>query len=475
MSERTGWDRGLAVRADGKGMIGYAGSVLLRRYADRTGLTDALAKVLPVGVAHGWRDRAGLVVQLAVAIALGATNVSEAEQLQLHQGPLFGTGASDSTTHRALAAIDEETVGAIGWVRRAVRAHVWSLLHLRPGGFPWLTVAGKRLTGWIVIDMDATIITSASKKEQAAVTFKKTFGFHPLAAWCANTAECLAMLLRPGNAGSNTVADHITVLTEALTQIPGSSRAKILVRVDGAGATHDLLKHLEALNTARRTVRYTVGWTITDTDEKAIAKLPEQAWKTSLQQNGDLQEGYFVAELTGLNTREGWPERMRLIVRRVKPSGRQLKKLTDFEKKTGWRYSITATNIRHMWGIAGSHQAQFLDVLHRSHASVEDRVRTNKAMGLRNLPSKSFEVNRAWVLSANIAADLDAWVRLLALHDVEDLADAEPDTMRFRLYHLPARLTKHARRRWLRIDKSWPWAGAFTTGWQRLTDLPAVT
>jgi hypothetical protein len=75
----------------------------------------------------------------------------------------------------------------------------------------------------------------ASTKEQAAVTFKKTFGFHTLAAWCANTAECLAMLLRPGNAGSNTVADHITVLTEALTQIPGSSRAKILVRVDARG------------------------------------------------------------------------------------------------------------------------------------------------------------------------------------------------------------------------------------------------
>jgi hypothetical protein len=475
VSERTGWDRRLAVRADGKGMIGYAGAVLLRRCADRTGLTGALAKALPVGVGHGWRDRAELVVQLAVAIALGATNVSEAEQLQLHHRPLSGTGASDSTTYRALAAWDKKTVSAVARVRRTVRRHVWSLLHLRPGGFPWLAVAGKRLTGWIVIDMDATIITAASKKEQAAVTFKKTFGFHPLAAWCANTSESLAMLLRPGNAGSNTVADHISVLTEALAQIPGSSRAKILVRVDGAGATHDLLKHLEALNTARRTVRYTVGWSITDTDERAIAKLPETAWETSLQQNGELEEGYFVAELTGLNTREGWPQGMRLIVRRVKPSGRQLKKLTALEQKTGWRYSITATNIRHMWGVAGSHQPQFLDVLHRSHAGVEDRVRTNKAMGLHNLPSKSFEVNRAWMLTANLATDLDAWVRLLALHDVEDLADAEPDTMRFRLYHLPARLTKHARRRWLRIEKSWPWADAFTTGWQRLTNLPAVT
>ncbi|MGH3950571.1 MAG: hypothetical protein ACRDSE_15865 [Pseudonocardiaceae bacterium] len=70
---------------------------------------------------------------------------------------------------------------------------------------------------------------------------------------------------------------------------------------------------------------------------------------------------------------------------------------------------------------------------------MEDRVRTGKAMGLDNLPSASWEVNRGWMLTANIAADLDAWVRLLALHDIKDLADVEPETIRFRLYHLPAR------------------------------------
>jgi hypothetical protein len=473
--ERTGWDRRLAVRADGKGLIGHAGAVLLRVCADRTGLTGALAKVLPGGAGSGWRDRAQLVVQLAVAIALGATNLLEAEQLQLHHRPLFGTAASDSTVRRALAALDQAALGRIAKARRQVRRQVWSLLHLRPGGFPWLVVAGKRLTGWIVIDIDATVITSASKKAGAAVTFKKTFGFHPLAAWCANTTESLAMQLRPGNAGANTVSDHIAVLTDALTQIPGSSAAKILVRVDGAGATHGLLEHLEALNTARRTVRYTVGWKITDEDERAIARLPKAAWEVSLHQDGSLQEGYSVAELTGLNTREGWPQGMRLIVRRVRPTRRHLKKLTAFEKRTGWRYCVTATNIRHMWGIAGSGHSQFLDVLHRSHAGVEDRVRTNKAMGLGNLPSASWEVNRGWMLAANLAADLDAWVRLLALHDVDGLADAEPDTMRFRLYHLPSRLADHARRRWLRIDATWPWATAFTTCWQRLTALPTVT
>ncbi|MFE4578103.1 IS1380 family transposase [Streptomyces chartreusis] len=460
--------------ADGKGLVGHAGAVLLRRLADRVGLTRGLAGVLPSSLSAGWRERAGVLVQLAIAIGLGARSLLEAEQLQLHHRGLFGTAVSDSTMRRLLAGLDDTVLIKIAKVRRRVRRQVWMLLRLRPGGFPWLTVAGRYLKGWVVVDLDATIITSASKKEGAAATFKGTFGFHPLGGWCANTGESLAMELRAGNAGANTVDDHVRILTACLQQIPHSSQAKLLIRVDGAGATHGLLEHLEALNTKRRTVRYTVGWKITPEDETAIAKLPESAWETSLTQDGQLQEGYQVAELTGLNTREGWPEDMRLIVRRVRPSGRQMKKLTDFEKRTGWRYSITATNIRHLCGIAGSHQIQFLDALHRDHAEVEDRVRTNKTMGLTNLPSTSWDVNTGWMLAANLACDLDAWLRLLALHDHDKLAHAEPQTMRLRLYHLPARLAHHARRRYLRIERTWPWATAFTTCWSRLTKLPAA-
>ncbi|MEU2835228.1 IS1380 family transposase [Streptomyces lavendulae] len=371
--------------------------------------------------------------------------------------------------------MDEKILARISRARAKTRRHVWALLALRPGGFPWLTVAGKRLTGWIVVDIDATITTSASNKQGAAATFKKTYGFHPLAAWCANTQESLAMLLREGNAGAHTAAGHITVLAEALKQIPHSSQAKILVRVDGAGAAHELLERLEELNTARRTVRYTVGWKITDADEQAIALLPAGAWHDSLDQDATPDARAHIAELTGLNTRPGWPEGMRLLVRRVRPSRRQMKNLTVFEKHTGWRYQITATSIRHMWGIAGSHQAQWLDALARAHAVVEDRVKGNKAMGLRSLPSQSWDVNRAWMLTANLAADLDAWTRLLGLHDIDALALAEPETKRFRLYHLPARLTRHARRRWLTIARDWPWRDAFLTCWQRLTALPALS
>lgn len=100
-------------------------------------------------------------------------------------------------------------------------------------------------------------------------------------------------------------------------------------------------------------------------------------------------------------------------------------------------------------------------------------MRTNKAMGLHNLPSSSWEINRGWVLVANLAADLDAWLRLLTLHDDDELARAEPDTMRFRIYHLPARLARHARRRILRIERTWPWAEALTACWRRLVALPA--
>ena len=474
MKKRSGWDERLSVATGGKGLVGHAGAVLLRRCADRTGLTAALGAVFPPGRGPGWWDRGVVLVDVAVSIVLGAVCLSDIDLLA-HQAPVFGDLPSDSTMHRGLGGIDEAALTRIGKARAGVRRHVWNLLTLRPGGFPWLEVAGKVLTGWIVIDMDATLITAHSAKAGAAVTFKKGYGFHPLAAWCANTGESLAMLLRPGSAGSNTVTDHIQVLTDAIAQLPPGRRAKILIRIDGAGATHDLLAHIDALNTTRRVVRFTVGWMITDADEAAIAALPATGWTPSLHQDATVNHDAHAAEITGLSTRTGWSPRLRLIARRTHPAGRHKAKLTAFERATGWRYAIVATNIDRLPAITGSHQPQWLDALHRSHATVEDRVRTNKAMGLRNLPSQSWTVNRGWVLACNLAADLDAWTRLLGLHDQPDLTHAEPDTLRYRLWHLPARLTRHARQRRLTISNNWPWRNAFTLCWQRLGRLPAPT
>ncbi|WP_460546003.1 transposase, partial [Glycomyces halotolerans] len=241
-------------------------------------------------------------------------------------------------------------------------------------------------------------------------------------------------------------------------------------------ASHALLEHFSSLNTRWRRVYYTVGWAMRATEEAAIASLPETAWTEAVHTDGDLQHGYAVAELTALATRTGWPAGMRLIARRVRPSRRQIKNMTDFERATGWVYSVQATNIGHtgIGRLAGTGTIQFLDVLHRHHAVVEDRVRTDKACGLRLLPSQSWEVNESWLLAANMAADLDTWLKLLGLRDQAGLADAEITTMRHRLYALPARLAHHARKRTLRLAAHWPWAAAFALCWRRIGAIAPI-
>ena len=285
---------------------------------------------------------------------------------------MLGAAPSDTTVRRALELADPRTLGRIAKARARSRAHVWELIEDRPGGFPWLAIAGKPLTGWLVIDMDATLVTARSDKEGAAPAWKKGYGFHPLGAWCRNTRECLAMLLRPGNAGSNTFTDHEEVLAGALEQVPFRFRRNVIVRVDGAGASHALVRHLLSLNTARNKALFTTGWMITAADEDAIGKLPAGAWKPGIRQDGGTEEDKDVAEITHLLARaENWPDGLRWIVRRVKPSRRQAGNLTAFEKKTGWRYNVICTNIPDA-GIAevpGSHHPQFIDALHREHAT----------------------------------------------------------------------------------------------------------
>jgi len=236
--------------------------VLLRKLADRAGLTAALGPALPRSRRFPLVDRGIAVVSMAVAIALGATSMNDIALLA-HHAPVLGPEPSDTTVRRTLELADSRTLGKIARVRARVRAHVWELIAATPAGFPWLSIAGKVLEGWLVIDMDATLITARSDKQGAAPTYKKGFGFHPPGAWLANTAECVAMLLRPGNAGSNTVADHIAVLAAAIAQIPGRMRCRLLVRVDGAGASHELIGHLLSLASPRRMVLFTCGWMIT--------------------------------------------------------------------------------------------------------------------------------------------------------------------------------------------------------------------
>src|SRR6266705_4285631 len=400
----TGWDHALKVTGDGEGLVGHAGAVLLRKLADQAGLTAALGSALTRAGKFPLVPRGIALVSMAVAIVLGATSMNDITLLA-HHAPVLGAEPSDTTVRRTLELADPRTLDKIARVRSRVREYVWSLIAATPAGFPWLAVAGKLLAGWLVIDLDATLITAHSDKEGAAPTFKKGYGFHPLGAWLANTSESLAMMLRPGNAGPDTFADHLSVLTAAIRQIPSRMRSRLLVRVDGAGASHELITHLLSLSSRCRTVLFTSGWAITQSDEQAIGLLPAAAWQAAVDQGGVVQEDKHVAEITHLTSRAaGWPAGLRWIVRRTRPSRRQAGNLTAFERATGWRYSIIVTNIpaaRGIGGVPGSHHAQFTGVLHRQHAVVEDGVRTAKSMGLRNLP-KTWLVNCGWVLAAGL-------------------------------------------------------------------------
>ena len=301
-----------------------------------------------------------------------------------------------------------------------------------------------------------------SEKESAAPTFKGSFGFHPIGVWCDNTTELLAARLRPGNAGANTTADHIEVLSAAITQIPRQYRKNLLIRADGAGASHGLLDWLTEQNQLRgRHVEYSIGFALTEALRQGIVLIPEKAWTPALDADGGVRAGGDVAELTGLLDLSRWPDTMRVIVRRERPHpGAQL---SIFEERDGWRYQAFVTN-------TAAGQLPFLEARHRAHARVEDRIRHAKDTGLGRFPSRDFAVNQAWLSAVAIAADLTAWLRILAL--TGPLAKAEPKALRYRLLHVPARLTHSARRRHLRLPQTWPWVEDIVAAFARIMAIP---
>jgi hypothetical protein len=453
----TTWSKDLRVTGDGSGVASHTGLVLLRLLADRVGLTDALSTALRRHRFWPVHDRGRVLTDVAVMIADGGEAIADIDVLR-HQDAVLGPVAAPATVWRTLDGIDAAALRRIARARAAVRAYVWSRL----AALPAARAAGADLGPVVVLDVDSTIVVAHSEKDRAAPTYKATFGFHPIAVWCDNTGECLAVKLRPGNAGANHAGDHLDVLGEAFAQVPAGHRRRILVRADSAGASHHVLDWLQGRNTPRRQVEYSIGWRIDDDERAAIGALPETAWTPALDADGEVRDGAFVAELTGLLTLTGWPPGMRVIVRRERPHpGAQL---TLFEARDGWRYTAFVTNTP-----AGA--LQWLEVRHRAHARVEDRVRCAKDTGLGRLPSRQFPINAAWCLAAAIAADLIAWLQLLAL--TGELARAEPKTLRYRILHTAARHTRGQRRRWLRIPASWPWACAIADAFTRIAAIPA--
>ncbi len=427
------------------------------------------ARVVPQ-TAH---DPGRVLTDVAVMIADGGECISDIATLADQPG-VFGPVASDSTCWRVLDSIGDVELAAIEQARAAAREVAWAQRGEVTGtvlpaslvcGQPLLARDGRPV---LVIDEDATLVIAHSEKEQARPTFKHTFGFHPVLAFCDNTDEALTGSLRAGNAGSNTAVDHIGVVDAALVQVPEAFRHgyPILFRFDGADASKALLGHLHGLREQQVDAEYSVGWAVTTREHTAIAALPENAWAAAIDVDGDPRASAAVAELSGMfaaGALRDYPAGMRVFVRRERPHpGAQLDLI---EEADGWRYTCFATNTDH-----GQHA--FLDARHRSHARVEDRIRCGKDTGLSRFPSKLFAINQAWLTCALTAIDLLAWAQTILLHDQPDLARAEPKKLRYRLLHVAARLVRGGRRPRLKIDSTWRWAHALAAAFHRLHALP---
>jgi len=426
--------------------------------AEETGLVEAWDRVLLGTYKAMPIHMPGQVLgDLAVAIADGAVSISDLAALR-DQPDLFGSVASTPTAWRVLDRVSGDLLAGIRQGRAAARAAAW-----RAGAAP-------DLTGELHLDIDATILIAHSEKERAAPTWKRTFGFHPLVCFLDRpeiaSGEALAGIVRAGNAGSNTAADHIEILDLALANLPEAARprlgdptgARLVVRTDAAGATHAF-----AAACRQRGVGFSYGFAITEPIRQAITAIPEEVWAPAIEPDGDIREGAEVVEITRLVDLAAWPLGSRLIVRRERPHpGAQL---SLFDTVNEHRHTAFITDAARKV-VPG--QTAGLELRHRQHARIEDRIRQAKAAGLRNLPCRDVAENNAWLETVLAAADLVCWSKLICFADDDVIARCEIDTFRYRILHTAARLTHTGRRTNLRIDRTWTWARTLALGFNRL-------
>ncbi|KUN33792.1 transposase [Streptomyces olivochromogenes] len=436
-------------------MVSQAGGVLLVETVRKSGLDAAMSAALaPWRRPRAVHDPGKILLDLALAVALGGDCLSDIGVLRAEPA-LFGLVASDPTVSRlvdTLAGAGPRALAAIRRSRAEVRQRVWRLAG----------ADAPDADRQVIVDIDGVLVVAHSEKQDATATWKKTFGHHPLIAFVdhgpGGSGEPVSALLRPGNAGSNTAADHVTTTKLALAQLPKHHRRgrSTLIRTDSAGGTHDFL---DWLTSRGRWLSYSVGMTITDAVHHAVLQIPETAWTPAVETDGQPRDGAWVAELAG-DVLKGWPTGMRLIVRKERPHpGAQLR----FTDADGMRLTCFATNT------TGTTIAA-LELRHRQRARAEDRIRAARDTGLRNLPLHHTSSNQLWLEIVQLALDLLAWMPMLAL--TGPARRWEPKKLRFRLFSAAARLVTTGRQRILRLGVHWPWTHVITDALTRLQALP---
>ncbi|HEY0688060.1 MAG TPA: IS1380 family transposase [Kribbella sp.] len=461
MSDRSGFYPCPTADTGGSMVVSQAGGLVLTETIRTVGLDHELSKMLacwqlPLAI----HDPGKVIADLAVTLALGGDCLADIALVRAEPA-VYGLVASDPTVSRTITRLAQDApavLSAIAAARAAARARAWRLAGAHAPDH------GVDRNRPLIVDVDATLVTAHSEKEGAAATFKRGFGHHPLWAFvdhgAEGTGEPLSVLLRPGNAGSNTATDHVTVLRNALRQLPGHHAGtrpgrKVLIRIDGAGCTHELLDWIVG-----QRMSYSVGFTLPTDFAAQLATIPAGVWTPAYNSDGEIRDGAWVAEITDLLNLDSWPKGMRVIARKERPHpGAQLR-ITDAD---GLRVTAFATNTTP--GGPGR-QLPDLELRHRRRARAEDRIRVAKDTGLTNLPLHDLDQNRIWCALVALACEITTWTQMLALPE-HPARRWEPKRLRLRLFSIAGRLARSGRRTRLHLAEHAPWAelllGALTT------------
>jgi len=442
--------RNVVVEAGGTQVVGHVGLHALGSFADRLSVGEVLSEAV------GWHgrgrpvhDRGRVLTQAMLMLAGGGESCADIETL-VSQDRLFGAVCSDSTLYRTFTGtLDPDAVERARQAMVQVRAEVWRRTSATDGDGP------------VILDVDATIVEIHSEnKDGTAPHFKGGFGFHPVFCFADATGDALSGMLRAGNAAANDTADLLTVVDDAIAQLPSAIgvghhqsdedlvERQVVVRSDSAGGTHVFTTGLRDRNIGFQVVarsQATVSAAIT------AANQDPRRWETAVNQDGDEAESTdgglttAVCDVTDLVDLTRWPEGTRLIIRRQPTHpGAQTSLLPDLEYRFWGHYTDQAGD------------PVELDRLMRAHAHVEDHIQRLKDSGLERFPFTGWEANQAWLQTVMWAADLVTWFQLLCL--TGPLAQAKPRRLRWTFWHAPARIVTSARRDIVRILDGWPTA-----------------
>jgi len=456
--------RTVVVEAGGTQVVGHVGLHALGAFADRIGVGETLSGAI------GWNgpgtpihDRGRVLTQTMLMLAGGGESCADIEALS-SQERLFGDVCSDTTLYRTFTkTLTPDTVGQARRAMAQVREQVWRRTSVTDGDES------------LVLDIDATLVEIHSEnKDGTGANYKSGFGFHPVFCFDDATGDALSGMLRAGNAAANDTADLLTVVDDAISQIPPDMAAghrpgddpdlverAVVVRSDSAGGTHVFTKGLRGRN---------IGFQVVTRTQTAISAAIATAnedpdrWETAVDQDGSEAEptdsglAAAVCEVTDLVDMKGWPKGTRLIIRRQpKHPGAQTTLLPDLDYRFWGHYTDQAGD------------PVELDRQMRAHAHVEDHIQRLKDSGLERFPFTGWEANQAWLQTVMWATDLASWFQLLCL--VGPLAKAKPRRLRWTFWHAPARIISTARRDIVRILDGWPTADEIVAAYRAIAAL----